>query len=119
MDETTTAAIRTGFHDYFETANLELPDPIPARGTVEGNGWHVRFVRHESPPAVDFFAQNRMTNTRHVRIAADGSAESLENYQDAIITQPGEEDDWAKARQRQAEHNQRVTEILREKGLID
>lgn len=125
MDDATTQTIRAGFSDYFAPAEVELPDPIPARGEVRGGGWQVRFVVLEDEqgdtgaPCLDFFAQNRMTNSRHVRIAADGTASTLENYQDALITQPGEEDDWGKARARQAEHNERVTEILREKGLID
>lgn len=119
FDQSTDAAIQAAFRDYFAPASVSLPDPIPARGTVEGDGWHVRFVvNQEDPPHLDFFAENRMTNSRHVRIHADGSTESLETYQDAIITQPDEEN-WEQGRARQLKHNERVTEILRAKGLLD
>src|SRR5262249_26015827 len=98
------------------TPGLELPDPIPAHGKVQGGGWTVIYVKGQD--YVDFFAQNRQTNSRHVRITADGRDESLENYQDALIFENENDQDWGKASARQTEHNKKVTEILRSKGLL-
>lgn len=114
-------AIAAGFKKYFDTPGLELPAPIPARGELGAGGWSVTYVlTHDAAGAacLDFFARNRLTNSRHVRIDAAGQASPLENYQDALIFEAGEPEDWGKAAARQADHNRKVTEILEAKGLL-
>lgn len=113
--------LQEGFKKFFDTPSLELPDPLPAKGKLSGGGWSVTYVTGKESNGedyVDFYAQNRMTNSRHVRISADGSAKSLENYQDALIFDAETGEDWGKAAAKQEAHNQKVTQILEAKGLI-
>lgn len=122
MDESTTQTIRDAFRDYFDPAEIALPEPIPPKGEVTGDGWTVRFVRLEADgdPVLDFFAEHRMTNSRHVRIDKQGQTRELESYQDVLLVGMDDDDEaWNQAKAQQAEHNRRVTEILQEKGLID
>lgn len=117
-----TEKLRQRFKDYFETPGLELPSPIPERGEVKGGDWVVRYVQGKSASGeiyVDFFARNRHTNSRHERVKADGSLESLENYQEALIFESEADEDWGKASAKMEAHNQKVTKILEEKGLIE
>lgn len=109
------------FKAYFDTPGLELPAPIPAKGELKGGGWTVTYVKGQTASGedyVDFFAQNRQTNSRHVRITAGGQDQALENYQDALIFENENDQDWGKASARQAAHNKKVTEILQSKGLL-
>jgi hypothetical protein len=113
--------IREGFRAYFDTPGIELPDPIPSRGEIQAEGWHITYVLfqdEQGEPYLDFFAENRFTNSRHVRILATGEAAPLEQYQEALIFQDENDDDWGRAAAAQQEQNQRVTRILEEKGLI-
>ena len=113
------SAIRASFQTYFEQPDLVLPSDIPAKGKLSEGGWHVEYLldkTEDGEPFLDFFAENRQTNSRHVRIHADGSTEALENYQTALVFPEGE-DDWDRAAETRAIHNQRVTEILRAKGF--
>lgn len=118
----TTEKIAQGFKGFFDTPGVELPTPIPAKGRVSGGGWSVTYVTGtdaQGQPYLDFFAQNRMTTSRHVRIDADGRAKSLENYQEALIFDAETGEDFGKASMKQEAHNQKVTKILEEKGLIE
>jgi hypothetical protein len=113
--------VQEGFKAFFDTKGLELPDPVPAHGQVSGGGWTVKYVSGQDANGelyVDFFAQNRKTNSRHVRIGTDGKAKSLENYQEALIFDSETGEDWGKAAAKQEAHNRKVTEILEAKGLI-
>ena len=113
--------IATGFKDYFEGFGLELPDPIPEKGRVEGSGWQVRYILSQddsNQPCLDFFAENRMTNPRHVRILHDGSFMSLESYQESYSHDSDVSGDQEQAMQAMRDHNDRVTEILKAKGFF-
>lgn len=114
--------IRAGFTAYFDTADITLPTPIPQRGNIKAKGWVIAYVLtkdDKGAPCLDFFAQNRFTNSRHVRILDTGEILPLESYQDALIFEDEDDEDWGRAAARQHEHNQEVTRILRQKGLID
>jgi hypothetical protein len=114
--------LREGFKAYFNNASgVELPEPLPERGEVRAAGWTIKFVRGtdaDGAPCLDFFAQNRMTNSRHVRVLASGEIVALESYRDAIVFNDETGDDWGKALQARDEHNKRVTEALEAKGLL-
>jgi hypothetical protein len=114
--------IRAGFIAYFDTADIALPTPIPQHGKIKAKGWAIVYVLTQDDtgtPYLDFFAENRFTNSRHVRILGTGKIIPLESYQDALIFENEDDEDWGRAAARQHEHNQDVTRILREKGLID
>jgi hypothetical protein len=114
--------LQEGFRAYFNnTSGIELPVPLPERGEVRAAGWTIKFVRCadvDGTACLDFYAQNRMTNSRHVRVLASGKIEDLESYQDAIVFNTETGDDWGKALQARDEHNKRVTEALEAKGLL-
>ncbi len=116
-----TDKLRARFKAYFDAPGVELPSPIPPRGQLNGGGWTVKYVlgkAADGQPYVDFFAENRHTNSRHVRITAEGQDQSLENYQEAMIFDEETGDDWGKASAKQQAHNRKVTEILESKGLL-
>lgn len=113
-------AIRAAFKRYFNAPDVELPQTLYTHGVVKKGDWHIAYRLDESEtgePTLDFFAENRHTNSRHVRITATGEYVTLENYQDALIFAPGEED-WGKAATERDENNNKVTEILKSKGLL-
>ena len=115
------AAIRAGFKQYFNTPGVELPATIAPHGVVQEGAWHIVYLLSKSEsgePYLDFFAENRHTNSRHVRITATGEYLTLENYQDALIFPPGE-DDWGKAAEERDQQNRKVTEILQSKGFME
>ena len=114
--------IREAFRQYFDTPGVELPQPIPERGAVRHAGWDIRYVREQDAhgqPTLEFFGQNRMTNSRHARILASGEVVPLDSYRDALILQDENDTDWGRAAAEQKKHNERVSEQLRKKGLLD
>jgi hypothetical protein len=111
-----TDKLHEAFKDYFNTPGIELPTPIPPHGELKGGGWVVKYLSTET--YVDFFAENRGTNSRHERINADGSITTLETYQPALIFENENDQDWGRASARMEAHNKKVTEILRSKGLL-
>lgn len=116
-------AIRQAFADYFG-GEIELPDEILSKGEINSlhTGWMIRYILsadETGAPYLDFTADHRMTNSRHVRIDVNGNVNSLETYMEGYSYDediPGDEE-----RQRQAyyEHNRKVARILFEKGLSD
>lgn len=112
--------IATGFKNYFKGFDLDLPDPIPAKGNVEESGWQVRYILNQdenNQPCLDFFAENRMTSPRHVRILNDGSIISLDSYQESYSHDPTIPGDEERAIREMQEHNDRVSETLKAKGF--
>jgi hypothetical protein len=113
--------LRAGFRDYFATPGVELPTPVPPKGEIRAGGWVIAYVLcqdDEGNPYLDFFAENRFTNSRHARILATGDIVPLESYQEALIFEDENDDDWGRAAAAQHAHNQRVTQILQQKGLL-
>lgn len=112
--------ITTGFKEYFEGYDLELPEPIPPKGNIEKGGWQVTYILGKDDddlPYFDFFAEHRMTSPRHVRILHDGSFLSLESYQENYSYDSNVEGDEERAMKAMKEHNDRVSEILKAKGF--
>jgi len=113
--------IRRGFKRYFDDFNLELPKEIEKKGTISERGWTITYVlttEDGDKPALDFFAEHRMTNAQLVRIHADGRAEVLETLQETYGYNPEIEGDEERAAREFQAHNQRVAQILQDKGLL-
>ena len=113
--------IREGFRAYFDTPGVALPDPIPVEGKIQAKGWSITYILRQDEagePYLDFFAENRFTNSRHARILSTGKVVALESYQDALIFEDENDNDWGRAAAAQHEHNQRVSRVLRKKGLM-
>jgi hypothetical protein len=113
--------ITSGFKEYFKGFQLELPDPIPSKGEIQQGGWNITYAFNQDDngfPCLDFFAEHRMTNPRHVRILHDGSILGLESYQESYSYNADVEGDKERAIQAMQEHNDRVSKALKAKGLF-
>jgi hypothetical protein len=110
--------IRQSFQEYFKSDGVALPDPIPETGTVQKGGWKIQYRLNENGESLDFYAENRRTNSRHIRIHADGKVEPLENYRDNLILEDDSEEAWARASQKNIDNNRNVDRILQEKGFL-
>jgi hypothetical protein len=115
-------AIRTAFRNYFD-GDVELPaDLRPEGAELSGGGWMVRYVPgvdERGQPYLDFLAEHRMTNPRHLRLHADGRREYLECYRESYAYDEDVPGDEAQARAEYRAHNRRVHALLVGKGLAD
>lgn len=114
------AAIRQAFVGYF-SGTVTLPEgPLTARGQVSMARWSVNYVLHEvdGRPCLDFYATNRFTNDRHVRIFEDGQLEELDAPFEAFVHDPKVPGDRERAERAYFDHNRRVYELLRSKRLL-
>ncbi len=112
--------IREAFAKYFRDFDLQLPEAVPAKGTIEKAGWQVRFILDKDEQGQDrleFYASHRMTNARHERILSNGELESLDAEQDMFSFDPKKPGDREAAEARMKEHNEKVLKELTEKGL--
>ncbi len=113
--------IASKFKEYFAGYDLELPDPIPPKGQIDKNGWSITYVLHNDDtgsPYLDFFAEHRLTSPKHVRIFHDGKLLGLETYQESYSYDPEIEGDEERAIKEMEEHNNRVSEALKLKGIF-
>lgn len=113
--------IRQAFREYFEDFELELPKKIENKGTIADSGWTITYVLlkdEQGEPCLDFLAEHRRTSMRHVRIRQNGEVIALETFWETYGYDPEIEGDKERAEKEFHEHNNRVAEILREKGLI-
>jgi hypothetical protein len=113
--------IRAGFKDYFQALGIELPEPIPAQGQLQQNGWFIRYVLTQDEQlesCLDFYADHPQTNPRHVRILHTGEVIALESFWDSFSFDPEIEGAKEAAWQEFREHNERVSAELRRKGLM-
>ena len=114
-------SIAAAFAETFEPWDIRLPSDATASktpGKITHAGWHVRYVFGED--YLDYYAEHRMTNPRHVRIHSDGRGESLEAPRDMYVV-PRDADEAASRQAKEEFHayNRRVYSQLRDKGLAD
>ncbi|GDZ96377.1 hypothetical protein PA905_49290 [Planktothrix agardhii CCAP 1459/11A] len=115
------SAISDSFKEYFKGFDLEIPDPIPVKGKIQKGGWNVTYVLNQGNDeltCLDFFAEHRMSSPSHVRILNDGTIVGLESYQESYSYDQNIEGDEERANKAMQEHNDRVSEILKAKGLF-
>jgi hypothetical protein len=112
--------IRATFADTFADWEVELPTTIEAKGQIADGGWTITYVlgETEGEPSLEYIAEHRMTNMRHSKILADGEHVGLDTYADAIGFDPDIDVDETAARARYDAHNRRVTQQLRDAGLL-
>ena len=99
------------------------PEALTTRqpGRLSASGWtiHYLFGTDEQGDYLDFYAQHRMTNDRHVRIRATGETEMLPAILDAVAFPPDASDEQRRqVEQACRRHNISVTEGLRRKGFL-
>ena len=112
--------IRKTFKDYFADWDIELPKNVPDKGSIAEAGWTITYVLNEvdGQPCLDFLAEHRMTNLRHIRILSNGEAVAFDTFMEAYGFDPEIDADEDAAKRRYEEHNRRVGDELRAKGLI-
>ncbi len=113
--------IRESFAAYFKSAGLQLPDPVPPRGGASGKGWSVRYVvlqDENGQPCLEFIANNRMTNPRHIRILNGGEIVSLPGFEEDYSYNADIPGDKEAAQARMKAHNDAVMADLKAKGLM-
>ncbi len=113
--------IREAFAAYFEEFEIELPKKIAKKGTLSAHGWTITYVLgtdEQGQPCLDFLAENRMTNMRHVRISQSGEIKELATIRETYAYNPQIEGDQARAEREFQAHNNHVAEILRAKDLL-
>ena len=119
--------LRHRFNRNFAHWGIELPLESMPHGVVcliVQRGWTI-WIRldideEDGREHLDYYAMHRMTNDRHLRIYTDGTVESLPAI-NAMYTLPPE--DATEAEIKEAEdafyaHNQKVQELLDEKGFV-
>ena len=115
-------AIQSAFAEYFHGQAPHLPEPIPLSGTVTNDMWSVRFVLAGERDGAELeFLASRSNSTDppiHARVNADGSAVTLETYQDSFYVDPSLNETEDDGRRRMQEHNDRVAADLRDAGLL-
>ena len=121
--------IRSSFNDYCADEYDESIKMVkrPQLGHVYNietwGSWSGRYVINQDEKGsvyLDFYANHRTTNSRHSRIFQDGRMESLESYWE--FGAPIYSDDLERT-QKEAQgirdQNERVSQLLKAKGLID
>ena len=109
------------FAKAFGNWDIHLPPDattLKRPGRIKKAGWSISYVFGED--YLDYYAEHRMTNPRHMRIYADGRVEGMEAPRDGYAIPAGANE----ATEKQAEeafyaHNRRVYAELRAKGLVD
>lgn len=116
--------IRARFEQAFERWSLRLPPTAVAKregGHLYEAGWHIGFLWGEDEGGLflEYLAQHRMTDDRHVRIYADGREEWLEAASGLIGLPAGcSAEERRRIEAEAAAKRRRIYRELREKGLL-
>lgn len=109
--------IAEAFNAYFDRFDIRiLPEHVVVgiRRTIRADGWAITYRVDSDPagmPTLEFYATHRMTNDRHVAIAADGSLDHLDAIKEfLIISGPDSVQEFHA-------HNDSIEERLRSRGL--
>lgn len=114
--------IRETFSNYFDS-KIQLPEKILQKGYMEDEdnfGWIIQYVfgkDENGETCLDFTAEHRMTNPRHCRIKLNGELIHLESYQEGFSFNSNIAGDEEAKRQAYYEYNQKIAQLLKDKGL--
>ena len=106
------------FGDTFEHWDIQLPANATVdkkRGKIHQSGWSISYVFGED--YMDYYAEHRMTDPRHVRIYTDGKVETLPAPREVYAY--SDERDKDGAREEFFRYNRAVYAELERKGLVD
>lgn len=112
--------IREAFQQFFPGGGPQLPLPIPDHGSVSGNDWTVRYALNadeNGDPRLDFFAENRFTESVIGQVSHEGEAVALDSYADHYSYDPEVEGDKTSAEQQMNQHNSAVRQLLQTRRL--
>ncbi len=85
------AALMARFDEYFQKWNLKFPElkdvADQETGQVTTSGWWItyRFGRDANGRWLEFYAQLRMTNDRHIRFHENGTEEKLPALDEPVV----------------------------------
>lgn len=108
------------FERQFASFDLHLPDPLPARGELRERGWTIRYVvlaDEHGQPCLEYVADHRMTNSRHVRILSSGEMQDLPSFESDFGFDPSVPGAREQAEANMRAHNAAVLADLKSKGL--
>lgn len=117
------SAIRKAFKGYFG-GQVELPKDIQPQSLdnySQQSGWSYSYILiadAQGLPQLDFTAEHRMTNTRHVSIAHDGTLTHLNSYQEGYSYDDNIPGDEARSQKECYEYNRKISAMLIAKGLL-
>jgi len=114
------AKIREAFAAYFKDFDIHLPLEIsPEGGLIKQAGWNIRYAvgRDGGRTYLEFYAINRMTNDRHLRIHHDGSLENLATVSQGVTFNPDIPGDRDRAERERKASDERLLADLKRKGL--
>lgn len=109
--------IAEAFNAYFDRFDIRiLPEHVVVgiRRTIRADGWAITYRVDPDPagmPTLEFYATHRMTNDRHVAIAADGSLDYLDAIKEYLILSGPDSVQEFHA------HNDTIEQRLRSRGL--
>lgn len=119
LDGPRAAAIRAGLAALLPDGAPVLPDPIPPRGTLTGDGWKIAYVVGvDAGDGLDVLAEHRLGGPIHAHLAGDGTAVVLDSFEYEYGYDPDVEGAQEAADARMQAHNRRVHDELARKGLI-
>lgn len=105
------------FNAYFENFDVRIGADdvvVGSRKTIRKDGWAITFridADDAGRPSLEFYATHRMTNDRHVAIAADGQLLHLDAISEILILSKPD------AAQEFADRNETIEKQLRSRGL--
>jgi hypothetical protein len=110
--------IAEAFNDYFGRFEIRItPEDVGVgmRRTIRQDGWAITYrvdPDYSGLPTLEFYATHRMTNDRHVVIAADGSIDHLDAIKEYLIISGPESVAEFHA------HNDNIEQRLQSRGLL-
>jgi len=111
--------VRPVFNSYFKPWGITLPEDVLERGSIKANGWWIDWSITDW--GFEFRCGHRMTNERYVVIREDGTSdERAELYQiddPDFYSSSATPEELAEAKRKRDEHNARVLEHFRSRGL--
>jgi len=117
--------IRDSFRNYFDEPAIELPEKIEL-GLVKsidliGSGWSIKYKLDtaDNKCFLDFYAEHRMTNSRHLRVLENGEVISLENFWEFGYTvYDDDQERTEREKNEKIQKNQEVEDVLTQKGFM-
>jgi ribosomal protein S18 acetylase RimI-like enzyme len=111
--------LKDTFETTFDHWHIVLPnaDLANKRGKIIRRGWCISWLLDEDDtgPYLDYYAYNRMTNDRHVRLRAEREPEMLPTMEESYGYRTKNEE--KKAHDDYIAHNREVADMLKKKGF--
>ena len=116
------SAIEERFAELFATWDVRLPDGAVERGEpgiIQQAGWTIRWVfgSDDEGSHLEFYATNRMTSDRRMRISSSGETRELEALETMYAYDAKIPGDRERAARESRSRNIRISKELEDRGL--